>query len=157
LKICVDQQTPEEVVSASSLLTSNSAIRLNPTNRCTDLLVTEDNDYCLLRKVEGPFDASKYTTGIAAYDKDHKENVDEAPDYVTDIFQRLFDAEVRFCLFVFASTHVFSYLARSSTIHTIHIGRTHILTIYLFRFSFLCLSLCVSSKKRKIRDHRHRT
>jgi hypothetical protein len=95
LKIRVDPQTPEEVVSASSLLSSNSAIRLNPTNQCTDLLATEDDDYCLLRKVEGPFDASKYTTGIAIYDKDYKENVDEVPDYVTDIFQRLFDAEVR--------------------------------------------------------------
>ena len=112
LKICVDPQTPEEVVSTSSLLSSNnSAIRLNPTNRCIDLLVTEEDDYCLLRKVEGPFDPSKYTTGIAIYDKDYKENVDEVPDYVTDIFQRLFDAEVRDFLFVcFVCVYTFIFV-----------------------------------------------
>ena len=141
LKICVDPQTPEEVVStSSSLLSSNSAIRLNPTNRCTDLLITEDDDYCLLRKVEGPFDPSKYTTGIAIYDKDYKENVDEVPDYVTDIFQRLFDAEVRIFLFVclFASTHSCSYLACSLTKHTYRPSpHPHHITS-----SFLFSSLC---------------
>ena len=148
LKICVDPQTPEGVVSTSSLLSSNSAIRLNPTNRCTDLLITEDDDYCLLRKVEGPFDPSKYTTGIAIYDKDYKENVDEVPDYVTDIFQRLFDAEVRIFLFVclFASTHSCSYLACSLTKHTYRPSPHphHITSSFLF--SSLCFVFVLSSK-----------
>jgi len=63
------------------------------TVRCSDLLETSEDDHCLLRKIEGPFDASKFTTGIASYDKLNERNVDEVPFYVTDIFQRLFDAE----------------------------------------------------------------
>mmetsp|Transcript_21044 Transcript_21044/g.58519 ORF Transcript_21044/g.58519 Transcript_21044/m.58519 type:complete len:548 (-) Transcript_21044:545-2188(-) len=75
-------------------LLPDSAICLTSRNlRCPDLLVTSEDDHCLLRKMKGPFDASKFTTGIASYDKPNERKVDEVPIYVTDIFQRLFDAE----------------------------------------------------------------
>ena len=56
---------------------------------CEDIL--EFTDYGLVRT---PFDDSKYTHGIAPYDLDTRNDVQEVPDYVTDIFQRLYDAEV---------------------------------------------------------------
>jgi len=90
LKRSVDPKTSKEVMASFQ---SNSTILFNPKNLCSDLLVTSEDDYCLLRKVEGPFDASKFTTGIATYDKVHQEDMDQVPAYVTDIFQRLFDAE----------------------------------------------------------------
>ena len=86
-----DPQTSEVVAS----FLPDSGIRLNSTNRCLDLLGTSEDDHRLIRKLEGPFDASKFTTGIATYDKANEGDVDEVPAYVTDIFQRLFDAEVR--------------------------------------------------------------
>jgi hypothetical protein len=41
-----------------------------------------------------PFDPSRYTDGLSAYDTPNRNDVNEAPEYVTDIFQRLFNAEV---------------------------------------------------------------
>ena len=77
-------------------LLPDSVVSLTSTNiRCPDLLVTSEDDHCLPRKIEGPFDPSKFTTGIASFDKPNERKVDEVPFYVTDIFQRLFDAEVR--------------------------------------------------------------
>jgi len=46
-----------------------------------------------------PFDASKYVTGIAPYDLPNQDRVEEVPDYVNDIMQRLYDREV--CLVSF--------------------------------------------------------
>lgn len=92
-------QTPDVVLSAVPNITMN----LNATNRrCSDLLI--DDNHCLLRKLEGPFDASKFSTGIATYDKANEGRVSEVPAYVTDIFQRLFYAEVR--------VHVKQYIFR---------------------------------------------
>ena len=82
-------QTSHEVISRST------ADLKSTTHRCPDLLQPCDDDYCLPRKLEGPFDASKFTSGIATYDKVNEGKVGEVPAYVTDIFQRLFDAEVR--------------------------------------------------------------
>ena len=135
LKRSVDPKTSKEVMSSFQ---SNSAILFNPKNQCSDLLVTSKDDYCLLRKVEGPFDASKFTTGIATYDKVHQEDMDQVPAYVTDIFQRLFDAEVRSCPYFYTLLY-----------NQIHVKVEHIPHIYFFHFSL--------RPNRKIRDHHHRT
>jgi hypothetical protein len=42
-----------------------------------------------------PFDASRYVPGIADHDSPNVDDVLEAPEYVSDIFQRLYFAEVR--------------------------------------------------------------
>ena len=93
VELCgLKMQTLDAVLS----VLPSSTTDLNLANgRCSDLLKSSDDDHCLLRKLEGPFDASKFTTGISAFDKGHEGNVGEVPAYVTDIFQRLFDAEVR--------------------------------------------------------------
>ena len=44
--------------------------------------------------VPSPFDVSKYTSGFSKHDKGTKGNVLQAPEYVCDIFQRLFQIEV---------------------------------------------------------------
>lgn len=44
-----------------------------------------------------PFDASKFTTGLSKYDKCCKGKVLYTPEYAPDIFQRLFECEVRCC------------------------------------------------------------
>ena len=45
-----------------------------------------------------PFDPTKFTVGISAYDAPHKGNVLHAPEYSSDIFQRLYYAEVRYLI-----------------------------------------------------------
>jgi hypothetical protein len=59
-------------------------------NPCLDIL--DDGNHGLQRE---PFDDSKFTAGIATYDEEHKDDLKQASSYVTDIFQRLFNAEVR--------------------------------------------------------------
>lgn len=44
--------------------------------------------------VASPFDVSKYTVGFSSHDKCTKGDVLQAPEYVCDIFQRLFKIEV---------------------------------------------------------------
>jgi hypothetical protein len=58
-------------------------------NPCLDILT--NTDHGLQRH---PFDASKYTAGIAEYDKEKKDDPQEVSSYVTDIFQRHFESEV---------------------------------------------------------------
>jgi hypothetical protein len=41
-----------------------------------------------------PFDPCRYTEGLSVYDTPNRNDANEAPEYVTDIFQRLFYAEV---------------------------------------------------------------
>ena len=60
------------------------------TNLCSDILTS--TDFGLQRH---PFDASQYTNGIASYDKENENDAQEVSNYVTDIFQRLYDSEVR--------------------------------------------------------------
>lgn len=85
---------------ALSLLPSSSTDLTSANCRLSDPLISSDDEHCLLRNFEGPFDASKFTTGIATFDKANEGNVGEVPAYVTDIFQRLFDAEVSLtCVF----------------------------------------------------------
>lgn len=85
-------KTPD---AASSGMPSSTKTVIPLSHQRLDLAVQSDDEHCLPRKLEGPFDASKFTTGIATYDKASTGNVGEVPAYVTDIFQRLFDAEVR--------------------------------------------------------------
>jgi hypothetical protein len=62
-------------------------------NLCNDIF--PHSDHGLVRGlVRTPFDDSKYTPGISPYDLDTRDDVQEVSDYVTDIFQRLYDAEV---------------------------------------------------------------
>lgn len=61
-----------------------------PRKPCSEFL-TETN-YGMVRK---PFDRSKFTLGIAPHDEAKKGDVNEVADYVTDIFQQLYHAEVR--------------------------------------------------------------
>jgi hypothetical protein len=65
-------------------------LQSRPKTVCKDIL--PHTDYGLVRE---PFDASQYTAGIASYDTDKKGDVLEVSSYVTDIFQRLYNAEVR--------------------------------------------------------------
>ena len=41
-----------------------------------------------------PFYSSEYTQGISAYDEMNRHKVQQVPNYVTDIYQRLYYAEV---------------------------------------------------------------
>lgn len=84
-------QTPDAVLS---VLPSSTTALVSSSHRRLDQYNSSDDDHCLPRKLEGPFDASKFTTGIATYDRASEGKVGEVPAYVTDIFQRLFDAEV---------------------------------------------------------------
>jgi hypothetical protein len=58
-------------------------------NLCNDILLHTDHGL-----VRTPFDDSKYTPGLSPHDLDTRDDVQEVSDYVTDIFQRLYDAEV---------------------------------------------------------------
>jgi hypothetical protein len=42
-----------------------------------------------------PYDSSKFSLGIAPHDEAKKDDVLEVSNYATDIFQRLYFAEVR--------------------------------------------------------------
>jgi hypothetical protein len=67
---------------------SDTTIR-NAATRFSDILPT--TDYGLQRE---PFDPSKYTPGISMHDSANRDDAQEVSDYVTDIFQRLYNAEV---------------------------------------------------------------
>lgn len=70
--------------------TSRKRSSSGPRKPCTEFL-TETN-YGLVRV---PFDSSKFTLGIAPHDQAQKNDVLEVSNYTTDIFQRLYFAEVR--------------------------------------------------------------
>jgi len=59
-------------------------------NPCPDIL--EDGNHGLQRH---PFDDTKFTAGIAKYDVEYKDDLKQASSYVTDIYQRLFNAEAQ--------------------------------------------------------------
>jgi hypothetical protein len=56
---------------------------------CEDILTTDDH-----RLVRIPFSTRQYVSGIGIYDLGHRDNPLQVPSYVTDIFQRLYHAEV---------------------------------------------------------------
>ena len=70
--------------------TSRRRSSSGPRKPCSAFL-TETN-YGLVRV---PFDSSKFTLGIAPHDQAQKDDVLEVSNYATDIFQRLYFAEVR--------------------------------------------------------------
>ena len=51
-----------------------------------------------------PFDSCRFTAGISPFDSQHRDNVLEAPEYVADILQRLYRAEVSFCMLFYLFT-----------------------------------------------------
>lgn len=61
-------------------------------NPCRDLLPI--SEYKLSRK---PFCDKQYTQGISSYDDKDKDDPLLVPGYATDIYQRLYDKEVRIC------------------------------------------------------------
>ena len=46
-----------------------------------------------------PFDPTKFTVGLSAYDAPYQDNVLLAPEYCSDIFQRLYNSEVGLPIF----------------------------------------------------------
>ncbi len=69
---------------------SPQALPSTGNNHCQDILTSAN--HVLQRK---PFSSKHFTPGIGIYDMDNKDDVLQVPNYVTDIFQRLFNAEVR--------------------------------------------------------------
>ena len=99
----------------------------SPPRKLCSAFLTETN-YGLVRT---PFDSSKFTLGIAPHDEAKKDDVLEVSDYATDIFQRLYFAEVRLPgvihnalvdshLLTFSLCAIFADCCTSSAIH----GRT---------------------------------
>lgn len=78
--------------------TDGKPSQIEPRELCTDFLA--ETDYSMVRK---PFDNTKYTFGLSLHDEKHKDNVLMVADYVTDMFQRLYHAEVStlFCALCF--------------------------------------------------------
>ena len=75
--------------SASVATRRSSRTASRPRKPCS-AFVTQTN-YELVRT---PFDGSKFTLGISPYDEAAKDDVLEVSNYATDIFQRLYHAEV---------------------------------------------------------------
>ena len=84
------RKSSRRVEASLELDGSESDVALRVTNNpCSDILDT--TDYSLQPDT---FISRKFNSGISAYDKENVDDVQEATDYVTDIFQRLFHAEV---------------------------------------------------------------
>jgi len=83
------RKSSRRVEASLELDGSESDVALRVTNNpCSDILDT--TDYSLQPDT---FISRKFNSGISAYDKENVDDVQEATDYVTDIFQRLFHAE----------------------------------------------------------------
>lgn len=63
--------------------------QIEPRELCTDFIA--ETAYSMVRK---PFDNTTFTLGLSIHDEKHKDNVLMVADYVTDMFQRLYHAEV---------------------------------------------------------------
>ena len=74
---------------ARSNSTYRGPVPLVGTRHCQDVLTTNDH-----RLVRNPFSSRQYVAGIGAHDLVHCDNPLHVPSYVTDIFQRLYHAEV---------------------------------------------------------------
>lgn len=73
----------------------SASLVMTTKNPCPDLLVKSEHDHGLKRNIPGPFDASKFTTGYSNFDRYTRDDVDQVSAYATDIFQRLYQAELR--------------------------------------------------------------
>jgi hypothetical protein len=82
--------------SSKTLSTSDAKTEAAPTHSittrgtCIDFLSDAHHNLVL-----EPFDATKLTAGISYYDRANRGKILLSPEYVTDIFQRLYDCEVR--------------------------------------------------------------
>ena len=85
-----------------------------PRKPCSEFLT--DSSYGLVPTTT-PFDSSKFTLGIAPHDQEKKDDVNEVSDYATDIFQRLYHAEVSFFVDIVAFCSLFLHLTFS--LHTL--------------------------------------
>jgi hypothetical protein len=102
--VATTSQSKENAMGSHGRRRSHSAVRKTnhdpkPETRvlCSDFHV--DSNYTLVR---APLDSSKYTTGISKHDVDDKENLLAVSDYVTDMYQRLYHAEVRTGSYIFS-------------------------------------------------------
>jgi hypothetical protein len=77
--------------STSDEKSQASTTHTNPTQRRTCIDFLSDAHHNLVLK---PFDATKLTLGISPYDQANCGKILQSPEYVTDIFQRLYDCEV---------------------------------------------------------------
>jgi hypothetical protein len=88
-------------------------------NFCNDILLHTDHGL-----VRTPFDDSKYTPGLSPYDLDARDDVQEVSAYVTDIFQRLYDAEVSigepFFLHLLRTHHIPNLLSKFARLLQTH-------------------------------------
>lgn len=75
-------------IAGCSTSPRNFDVTINP---CADIL--QNGGHGLQRR---RFDASKYIAGVSNYDTEHRDDVQEVTCYVTDIYQRLYDCEVRY-------------------------------------------------------------
>jgi hypothetical protein len=78
---CSAETSKRRRTSSTSLRRSSRLTRINQE--------TNHNMVC------SPFDSSKYTIGIAVHDIPNQGDVLQVPEYVADIYQRLFRLEVR--------------------------------------------------------------
>lgn len=80
---------PKRPVTRSRSLSKDAKVKCAP-----KLLADEFLQEVTHNLVSLPFDPCRYTNGLSVYDAPNRNDVNEAPEYVTDIFQRLFNAEV---------------------------------------------------------------
>ena len=118
----IAQAEPESRTKrARSNSTYRGPVPLVGTRHCQDVLITNDH-----RMVRSQFSSRQFVAGIGVHDIVHCDNPLHAPSYVTDIFQRLYHAEVSKCLgrsFVSDDdTHIHFALTstESNTTATIH-------------------------------------
>jgi hypothetical protein len=76
-------------VTRSHSRSKDASVKATPTLLADEFLQEANHNL-----VSDPFDPCKYTDGLSVYDTPNRNNVLEAPEYVTDIFHRLFHAEV---------------------------------------------------------------
>jgi hypothetical protein len=86
--------TKEELNPGCSAETSKRR-RTHSTSLRRSSRLTRSNQETNHSMVCSPFDSSKYTIGIAVHDIPNQGDVLQVPDYVADIYQRLFRLEVR--------------------------------------------------------------
>ena len=86
-KVDIYEDDASSVVKRQKKRHKQAKRKVNP---CTDIL--QDGNHTLQRE---SFDDSKFTAGISCYDEVYKNEIKYAPGYMTDIYQRLYDAEVR--------------------------------------------------------------
>mmetsp|Transcript_21524 Transcript_21524/g.33180 ORF Transcript_21524/g.33180 Transcript_21524/m.33180 type:complete len:502 (+) Transcript_21524:228-1733(+) len=83
-----ESKSPIRNISKRSRSGSTRRTRPQPRSLGSDFLSQTD-----FKMVREPFDASKYTLGIAPHDQEDRQNPLMIPEYATDLFQRLYDRE----------------------------------------------------------------